>query len=73
MSYAADRQTGGAAPGAPLVDVSDMPLATILGEGSALAAALERLAVEAASGESAFAAFGNYAPDDEPTPPFTSA
>ena len=72
MSYAADRQTGGAAPSAPLVDVSEMSVRNILGEESALAGALERLAWETASGEDLFTAFGNFAPDDEPCPPVTS-
>jgi hypothetical protein len=67
MSHAADRQTGGVTPNAPLVDVSEMSVREILGE-SALARALERLETETRSPENSYSAFGNFAPDDEPGP-----
>ena len=68
MNVAADRQTGGVASDAPLVDVSEMSVQEILGENSALAGALKRLEVETRSHEDLYAGFTNFAPDDEPAP-----
>jgi hypothetical protein len=68
MTVAADHQTGGVAPGGPLVDVSGMSVRDIFGEETVLAGALERLEVETRSHEDLFAGFGNFAPDDDPPP-----
>ena len=68
MNVAADQQTGGVAPGAPLVDVSEMSVQEILGENTALAGALKRLEVETRSHEDLYAGFSNFAPDDSEPP-----
>ncbi len=73
MNVAADRQTGGVASGAPLVDVSEMSVQEILSEETALSAALKRLEVETRSHEDLYAGFGNFAPDDGPEPPCLAA
>ena len=67
MTVAADQQTGGVAPGAPLVDLSGLTMGEILGERTAFADALERLKRETRSHEDLYAGFGNFAPDD-PSP-----
>ena len=68
MTVAADQQTGGVAPGAPLVDLSGLTMREILGERTAFAGALERLKRETGSHEDLYAGFGNFAPDDDPPP-----
>lgn len=68
MNVAADRQTGGVAPDALLVDVSKMSVQEVFGEKTALAGALERLERETRSHEDFYAAFSNFAPDDDEPP-----
>jgi FXSXX-COOH protein len=68
MTVAADQQTGGV-PGAPLLDVSGMSLEEILLlHDNSLGRTLKRLHGEASSGEKIISAFGNFAPDDDPSP-----
>lgn len=67
MTVAADQQTGGVALGAQQ-DVSNLSVREILSERTALAGALERLNRETRSHEDLYAGFGNFAPDDDPSP-----
>jgi hypothetical protein len=69
MSSAADPSAGG---DVPLLDVSTLSLLEILGDRSALVAALDRLAGETQTDDALYAGFANFAPD-EPGPADSSA
>lgn len=68
MNSAADRQTGGVDPDAPLLDVSELTFADLLDEDSALAWALRRLTRETHSDDDLYAGFGNFAPEPSGPP-----